>query len=107
MEVLSNFNPRSREGSDSRSYAGWPYWTISIHAPAKGATVYVQNKQHDSGISIHAPAKGATDLCAFSGFLQAYFNPRSREGSDRYRYLDNCFVVISIHAPAKGATIAS
>ena len=36
--------------------------TISIHAPAKGATVYPPIKQSHSKISIHAPAKGATQL---------------------------------------------
>ena len=58
---------------------------ISIHAPAKGAT---QSGDHGSGgnaISIHAPAKGATPK-AETGYKPCqYFNPRSREGSDRIR----------------------
>ena len=33
-----------------------------------------------------------------------YFNPRSREGSDRTLLLNNFDIIISIHAPAKGAT---
>ena len=38
VEILRNFNPRSREGSDSKA-AGLIFPTaISIHAPARGAT---------------------------------------------------------------------
>ena len=55
---------------------------ISIHAPAKGATVQETEAACPCGISIHAPAKGAT---------------AHRQGSR----LGSC---ISIHAPAKGAT---
>ena len=33
-------------------------------------------------ISIHAPAKGATLLSSVDHYLKHYFNPRSREGSD-------------------------
>ena len=76
-------------------------------------------------ISIHAPAKGAT-LHMFVGFIiqsfqstlprrerhnknylregTEYFNPRSREGSDNGELLTYFNYGISIHAPAKGAT---
>ena len=33
---------------------------ISIHAPAKGATIYTDGEPYIRVISIHAPAKGAT-----------------------------------------------
>ena len=79
----SHFNPRSREGSDSdfMAYAGAfksfqstlprrerPHLAcpspcalaISIHAPAKGATVGQAWTLKSGSISIHAPAKGAT-----------------------------------------------
>ena len=56
--------------------------TISIHAPAKGATRKICTHNADYWISIHAPAKGATN-CYLS-----YTPP----------------INISIHAPAKGAT---
>ena len=78
-----NFNPRSREGSDQgrrclknvlRIFQStlprrerldalkvvWVTGIISIHAPAKGATVFVYFLVCPTGISIHAPAKGAT-----------------------------------------------
>ena len=57
---------------------------ISIHAPAKGATVFLDVARADRIISIHAPAKGATA------------EDKVREGVE----------VISIHAPAKGATVS-
>ena len=79
---------------------------ISIHAPAKGATVFTRSFSSFIAISIHAPAKGATGH-AGSGFSSGlYFNPRSREGSDDdYPVFVQVGTTISIHAPAKGATI--
>ena len=38
---LSYFNPRSREGSDEQSYGSLNSQFISIHAPAKGATAFI------------------------------------------------------------------
>ena len=56
-------------------------------------------------ISIHAPARGATFLCRLQKFPLAYFNPRSREGSDQALHrMDGSCTRISIHAPARGAT---
>ena len=92
---------RERRGND-RTLVLW--WTISIHAPAKGATEFgrrlkavIRISIHapakgatPSGdcrytirsISIHAPAKGATRLAAKKALASSNFNPRSREGSD-------------------------
>ena len=99
--------------------------SISIHAPAKGATRQVVDPFCYLLISIHAPAKGATltfslsdKLCDFNPrsregsdktiFLcchrNPYFNPRSREGSDVDLKTMRSLASISIHAPAKGAT---
>ena len=56
-------------------------------------------------ISIHAPAKGATiDFISSYAFF-GNFNPRSREGSDAEYYIYRGQLDISIHAPAKGATL--
>ena len=57
---------------------------VSIHAPAKGATVPIplKIKVELAKVSIHAPAKGATGgKCSVFRSLWC-FNPRSREGSD-------------------------
>ena len=58
--TLNNFNPRSREGSDSIALCPFMVGVISIHAPAKGATIHPNKDMIDIVISIHAPAKGAT-----------------------------------------------
>ena len=77
------FNPRSREGSDTRVIDVPPVsCVISIHAPAKGATPGSQVLNSPLQISIHAPAKGATLYSLLHIFLPVDFNPRSREGSD-------------------------
>ena len=84
--IRDYFNPRSREGSDDRDAMGVTitkrfqstlprrerhmsengivfYISISIHAPAKGATATAKGGTKTIGISIHAPAKGATLFC--------------------------------------------
>ena len=58
--VFFNFNPRSREGSDSTDLNTITTPGISIHAPAKGATANMSINTSYLYISIHAPAKGAT-----------------------------------------------
>ena len=78
-----NFNPRSREGSDCS-----PCDSISI-----------------VDISIHAPARGATLVLLCRQMRDFHFNPRSREGSDVFRgKMYFAKLKISIHAPARGAT---
>ena len=77
-----DFNPRSREGSDTEKENQGGKNNISIHAPAKGATRIVMDDAMEFNISIHAPAKGATECSR-------------RKNWKRH---------ISIHAPAKGAT---
>ena len=84
--------------------------SISIHAPAKGATACMAGcSQSRRSISIHAPAKGATaspgksyTKAQFQSTLprrerlgdihsaaaKQDFNPRSREGSDDQRKYD-------------------
>ena len=46
-----------REGSDGHNQAGAAVKLISIHAPAKGATVDAITKGMNDDISIHAPMK--------------------------------------------------
>ena len=122
---------------------------ISIHAPARGATVHIILKRTSrekfqstlprgerlvgmaryitkDKISIHAPARGATAGNRPHSQPGRYFNPRSREGSDKQsrkkktnsrnfnpRSREGSDIIggkefqmpqISIHAPARGAT---
>ena len=79
------FNPRSREGSDNHHSFSVPYIFISIHAPARGATIVTSSRLLTIVISIHAPARGATNAPVYVLSSDA----------------------ISIHAPARGATANS
>ena len=59
--MLHHFNPRSRKGSDYMGHVQrFAVLSISIHAPAKGATGHAKAYRMVCKISIHAPAKGAT-----------------------------------------------
>ena len=79
--------------------------TISIHAPARGATSLTRSDFSTASISIHAPARGATLRKRRDPGLCSDFNPRSREGSDFKRLHEYRYYEISIHAPARGATL--
>ena len=70
MLEYSDFNPRSREGSDRFSVPSGRICMV---------------------ISIHAPARGATDIFCIIRFGFIHFNPRSREGSDNiFDLIDLC-----------------
>ena len=99
------FNPRSHEGSDEmrspssgcsnefqstlprgerpgRNRKDGHGYTISIHAPTRGATLLDVKCDREAHISIHAPTRGATgQICHLVHFPY-----------------------ISIHAPTRGAT---
>ena len=61
-----------------------PKWTsVSIHAPAWGATQGGVILQPTAPVSIHAPAWGATAAYSCSPWRAASFNPRTRVGCDR------------------------
>ena len=82
--LYRDFNPRSHEGSDE----------------VAGGVYGIQDR-----ISIHAPTKGATLFLWQSAIQFNDFNPRSHEGSDVVTAdLIALTTVISIHAPTKGAT---
>ena len=105
MILFYNFNPRSREGSDTCKGISSYQLKISIRAPARGATQYqgganawiefqsalprgerpdISSEIHKAFlISIRAPARGATE---------------SANTIAAYNY-------ISIRAPARGATL--
>ena len=78
--------------------------SISIHAPAWGATRAFRYCWCYNEISIHAPAWGATASIGIIQVRRMYFNPRSRMGSDGERFKNLYDYAISIHAPAWGAT---
>ena len=103
--LAANFNPRSREGSDdSANQNSDTTIIISIHAPARGATI------RSTKISMHKKfqstlPRGERRLGGSGCPVDRYhFNPRSREGSDSFFPPPKCWQSISIHAPARGAT---
>ena len=85
LMVRPYFNPRTREGCDIGIINLIDVCIgISIHAPAKGATVSIKLLLPlYSTISIHAPAKGATQMDQQKKSKYQYFNPRTREGCDK------------------------
>ena len=59
---------------------------VSIHAPVKGATFDGEDHWLTAQVSIHAPVKGATKWKKGRKYLALSFNSRSREGSDPIGY---------------------
>ena len=122
-----DFNPRPRKGGDKRYETNDAEWRRFQSTPPQGGRLRDRlSIMGRVGISIHAPARGAT-LRGFlwkSGFyrfqstppqggrpvqecfchVRLYFNPRPRKGGDLLIRFPACEFCISIHAPARGAT---
>ena len=79
---------------------------ISIHAPAKGATKKETGLMRVDQFQSTLPRRERLRNSNLGGVF-IYFNPRSREGSDRLLSTSSVTGRISIHAPAKGATGSS
>ncbi len=82
----SNFNPRSRKESDLIS----PFCTlfrrqISIHAPARRATISPMSKYFSFIISIHAPARRATICSIYNCMIIDQFQSTLPQGERHYR----------------------
>ena len=125
-QAISDFNPRSREGSDKlptcspgtaarfqstlprreRPHGSRPPSSRGYFNPRsrEGSDMSVLDCFLGRHISIHAPAKGATCGLGPTPTPGRNFNPRSREGSDLNDMSKDLDDFISIHAPAKGAT---
>ncbi len=126
FDAPSSFNPRTRTGCDAavtmRLMTSW----VSIHAPARGATMARRHGLNVFVVSIHAPARGATVYRA-DPFSVQVFQSTHPHGVRLAQLGDGRFVVefqsthphgvrpdipclkvqylVSIHAPARGATI--
>ena len=103
------FNPRSPRGERrvTPTSLGDTIKIVSIHAPARGATVRSSPARiHSCVVSIHAPARGATALSrthAATALPVSIHAPRA--GSDTTsRFRRAAMHSVSIHAPARGAT---
>src|SRR5690606_15147808 len=83
-----------------------PAPTVSIHAPAWGATGPARVGGRALGVSIHAPAWGATTCVMARLNSAARFQSTRPRGARRPRPRRIwCDREVSIHAPAWGATI--
>ena len=60
MQQFQSTLPRGERQDASRPVVS--IYGISIHAPARGATMPTKNTEAESPISIHAPARGATSI---------------------------------------------
>ena len=103
--INSNFNPRSREGSDPFNNLRFSTTDISIHAPARGATFTRYIYPLKSCISIHAPARGATVIVVLFVYVCNISIHAPARGATQFSHLFCRALQISIHAPARGATI--
>jgi len=80
----TGFNPRPRAGGDP--FLRWPacYPSVSIHAPAQGATIIKLISGYQRKFQSTPPRRGRP----YSSVMGAYitgFNPRPRAGGDRGR----------------------
>ena len=100
----SRFNPRTRTGCDSASsISGSKICTFQSthpHGVRPRSTIIIPPK---TSVSIHAPARGATEL-NHDGTGHLGFNPRTRTGCDAITSSSAPVSSVSIHAPARGAT---
>ncbi len=78
----ARFNPRARTGRDARSVKIGTGGSVSIHAPARGATRSSARRGWAIMVSIHAPARGATSSNPRPTGRSVCFNPRARTGRD-------------------------
>ena len=87
-------------------WCGGYYATVSIHAPAGGATQRLGRLAYPSGaVSIHAPAGGATYDDLKKGWYW-YVSIHAPAGGATYDDLKKgWYWYVSIHAPAGGATL--
>ena len=99
------FNPRSHEGSDRSIPRRFCNFSISIHAPTRGATLRDLRIKCNGMISIHAPTRGATGKHT-PDLLSLLFQSTLPRGERHNILLPSEFIfVISIHAPTRGATM--
>ena len=104
--AYQGFNSRTREGCDkTRIFWDWVV-SVSIHAPARGATLGIKIDCTNCLVSIHAPARGATNEHRREKRIFG-FNSRTREGCDAVPNNPINHQQVSIHAPARGATAGS
>ena len=97
------FNPRARAGRDGPVALGHGSNSVSIHAPARGATIILDFAGIAILVSIHAPARGAT-APPWGPSSSWQFQSTRPHGARRNFDPARDGASVSIHAPARGAT---
>ena len=109
--ILSSFNSRAREGRDAFDLPYPPFDYVSIHAPARGATLAKKVARlafpfqftRPRGarlvplccclflrlVSIHAPARGATKVILFLPLKSKFQFTRPRGARQRFEVFQN------------------
>ena len=105
LTVRPCFNPRARMGRDVRDYLGAGHFvTVSIHAPAWGATESAFFTFFICSCFNPRARMGRDGMTCLISKRKACFNPRARMGRDASYCVGACTRIVSIHAPAWGAT---
>ena len=81
-----------------------PFFHVSIHAPAWGATQPHTTHNIPYCVSIHAPAWGATSIHKYMSYRYMVSIHAPAWGATLSNNLENRVLEVSIHAPAWGAT---
>ena len=99
------FNPRPRAGGDIfPSALKSPLCGFQSTPPRGGRRWLHLTPSQLINVSIHAPARGATLYLLNIPTVQVSFNPRPRAGGDHVGNEARTDGYVSIHAPARGAT---
>jgi len=80
--IHPSFNPRARAGRDLLSVDTEPLYGCFNPRARAGRDEGIQGSRASSSVSIHAPARGATSACGSTGPIAVGFNPRARAGRD-------------------------
>ena len=98
------FNPRPRAGGDEWQRLVPSAYRVSIHAPARGATVVIGIPNWLAKFQSTPPRGGRLAIVAGTATSFVGFNPRPRAGGDLAAKDASLPIMVSIHAPARGAT---
>jgi len=104
LTILMFRSTPPRGGRRQHSLRSFCQDLVSIHAPARGATLRIRVHLQHTRVSIHAPAWGATAASSALLSFIASFDPRPRAGGDFDQPVNLGRIQVSIHAPARGAT---
>ena len=101
------FNPRARAGRDHATCARYSHidCDVSIHAPARGATLHHRRTVRSMQMFQSTRPRGARRATARPiGKTQLFQSTRPRGARRHVAQPSTNVIVVSIHAPARGAT---